>query len=617
LGGDLTTGADRNKLQIFGKTPDKNTLSRHDGVEEYPTITTLAESPLTANVLWVGTDDGNVQVSRDGGKTWKNVALRVPGVPKGTYVTRVVASKYGEGAAFLTFDGHRTDDYNVYLFQTSDYGETWKAIRNGIPDSAGTVHVVREHPRTANLLFAGTEFGLWVSWDHGANWTALKNNFPTVPVDDIEIQAQQNDLVLATHGRSIWIFDDMTPIEKFDASVANSDLTFFSPRTATLWDLRERRWSAGQKMFTGKNPPYGAILNYYLKAALPPEAPKTHADEKAKSEKATGEKTKEEKAKEEKTKAEEQKETTVVDEKAKGQEKKEAPAAAAAVAGKASSEEAASKEGKAKISVYDRDGKLVRELDGPGKAGVNRTNWDLRWNSPAVPTPEQLEAAAAGFDFGPRGPLVEPGEYTVKIKAGTQEKTQTVTVEDDPRLQISAADRAARSAAIQQLYAMAKTLDKDRKAIEGIKEGLKAAREQWKKDVDKPDAPKIPEEIKKAADELQKKVDGTAEKYAREREGLGNAGPPFEWKPEPLPQQVQSLLRDLDGFWAAPGGQQKDKLAELPPLVNDASAQVKKIVDEDLPALNKKMNDAGIPHIVPVPPPPRTGRGGDSDDDAS
>jgi photosystem II stability/assembly factor-like uncharacterized protein len=607
LGGDLTTGVDRNKLQIFGKTPDKNTLSRHDGVEEYPTITTLSESPLTPNVLWVGTDDGNVEVSRDGGKTWKNVASRAPGVPRGTYVTRVVASKYAEGAAFVTFDGHRTDDYNIYLFETSDYGETWKAIRNGIPDSAGTVHVVREHPGSANLLFAGTEFGLWVSWDHGANWTALKNNFPTVPVDDIEIQAQQNDLVLATHGRSIWIFDDMTPIEKFDASVANSDLTFFSPRPATLWDLRERRWSSGQKMFTGKNPPYGAILNYYLKAALPPEAPKTGQDEKAK----------EEKTKEEKNKAQEQKETTVVDEKAKTQERKEGSQAAAALPAKASNEDAANREGKAKISVYDKDGKLVRELDGPGKAGVNRTNWDLRWDSPAVPTPEQLEAAAAGFDFGPRGPLVEPGKYTIKIKAGSRDGTQEVVVEDDPRLEISPADRSARREAIEQLYAMAKTLDKDRKAIEGIKEGLKAAREQWKKDADKPEAPKIPEDIKKAAEELQKKVDAVAEKYMREREGLGNAGPAFEWKPAPLPQQVQGLLRDLDGFWAAPGGQQKDKLAELPPLANEASAQVKKIVEEDLPALNKKMNDAGIPHIVPAPPQARPGRALDSDDDES
>ena len=589
LGGDLTTGADRNKLQIFGKTPDKSTLSRHDGVEEYPTITTLSESPLTPNVLWVGTDDGNVQVTRDGGKTWKNVALRVPGVPKGTYVTRVVASKFAEGAAFVTFDGHRTDDYNVYLFQTSDYGETWKAIRNGIPDSAGTVHVVREHPRSANLLFAGTEFGLWVSWDHGANWTALKNNLPTVPVDDIEIQAQQNDLVLATHGRSIWIFDDMTPIEKFDAGVASSDLTFFTPRTATVWDLRDRRWSAGQKMFTGKNPPYGAILNYYLKEALPPEPPKTAKDDKDKG----PEKQKEADAS--KQKDQEKKETATADQKPK------APTPA-------------DKEGKTKISVYDKDGKLVRELDGPGKAGVNRTNWDLRWNSPAMPTPEQLEAAAAGFDFGPRGPLVEPGKYTIKIKAGSKEGTQEVVVEDDPRMQMSPADRAARSEAIQQLYAMAKTTDKDRKTIEGIKEGLKAAREQWKKDAEKPDAPKIPAEIQKAAEELQKNVDAVAEKYVREQQGLGNAGPPFEWKPEPLPQQVQSLLRELDSFWEAPGGQQKDKLAELTPLVNEASTKVKKIAEEDLPALNKKMNDAGIPHIVPVPPQ-RPGRGGAEEED--
>jgi hypothetical protein len=239
----------------------------------------------------------------------------------------------------------------------------------------------------------------------------------------------------------------------------------------------------------------------------------------------------------------------------------------------------------------------------------------LRWNSPAVPTPEQVEAAAAGFDFGPRGPLVERGEYTIKIKAGSKEATQKVVVEDDPRMQMSAAERAARGEAIEQLYALAKTADKDRKTIEGVKGGLKAARDQWKKDAGKPDMPKIPEEIQKAAEELQKKVDAVAEKYVREREGLGNAGPPFVWKPEPLPQQVQGLLRDLDGFWAAPGGQQKEKLAELPPLMSDASAQVKKIAEEDLPALNKKMNDAGIPHIVPVTPPPTGRRGGEEEDE--
>jgi hypothetical protein len=378
-------------------------------------------------------------------------------------------------------------------------------------------------------------------------------------VDDIEIQARDNDLVLATHGRSIWIFDDLTPIEKFDGGVANSDLTFFAPRPATEWSLRRRHWFTGQKTYEAKNPPYGVILNYYLKEAVPAEVPKTGKDDK---------------------------------------EKKETSAAETA-----STEAAAKKEGKAKISVFDKDNKLVREFDGPGAAGVNRTNWDLRWNPSAEPTPQQLEAMAAGFGFGPRGPLVEPGEYTIKIKAGSKEASHKVTVEADPRIQMSAADRAARREAIEKLYALAKTTTKDRKTIQGIQEVLKAARDQWKKDAGKPEAPKIPEDIQKAAEELQKKVDAVAEKYVREREGLGNAGPPLVWKPDPLPDQVQGLLNDLDGFAAAPGGQQQDRIAELTTLATDASAQVKKIAEEDLPALNKKMNDAGIPHIVPVPPP--------------
>jgi photosystem II stability/assembly factor-like uncharacterized protein len=564
LGGDLTTGVDRSKLPILGKVPDKNTLSRNDGVEEYPTITTISESPLTSHVLWVGTDDGNLQVTRDGGKTWKNVASKVPGVPKGTYVTRVVASKTGEGTAFATFDGHRSDDYAVYLFVTTDYGETWKSSCNGIPNSAGTVHVIREHPRNTNLLFAGTEFGLWVSWDRGGNWTALKNNFPTVPVDDIEIQARDNDLVLGTHGRSIWILDDMTPLEKMDASVANSSLTFFPPRTATTWFLRQRRWSAGQQMFTAKNPPYGALLSYYLKEAVPPETPKKNSEDR--------------------TDAAEQR------------PRREARA-----------EAAEKKEGKVKITVLDKDGKVVRELDGPGAAGVNRTNWDLRANPPAEPTPEQQEAIAAGFGFGPRGPLVEPGEYTIKIKTGDKEAAQKVTVEEDNRIAISASDRAARHEAIEKLYAMAKSTDKDRTTIEGIRTALTNAREQWRRDAGKPNAPKIPEDIVKAADELQKKADALAEKYVRPRPALGNAGPPLEWKPEPLPNQVQNLLNDLDGFAAAPGGQQQERLAELATLVSQASEEVKGVLETDLPALNKKMNDAGIQHIVPAPSRPRGG----------
>jgi photosystem II stability/assembly factor-like uncharacterized protein len=579
LGGDLTGGAERNKLPIFGKVPDKSTLSRNDGVQEFPTITALSESPLTPNVLWAGTDDGNLQVTRDGGKSWKNVASRVPAVPKGTYVSRVTASKYAEGTAFVSFDGHRGDDNNIYLFMTTDFGESWKPIRNGIPDSAGSVHVIREHPRTQSLLFAGTEFGLWVSWDRGANWIAFKNNFPTVPVDDIQIQAGENDLVLATHGRSIWVFDDLTPVEKFDSAVSGSDFTFFPPRSAVTFHLRQRRWSAGQKMFTAKNPPYGALLNYYLKKALPPEPPKDAAEKG----KASSEESKDKKDQPE------------------SKEKSTAPKA----------------EGKTKITILDKDGAVIRELDGPGAAGVNRVNWDLRWNSPAEPTPEQLEAAAAGFDFGPRGPLVEPGEYTVKIRAGSKEQSQKVVVEDDPRIVLSATDRAARHETISQLYAMTKSTDKLRRNLEGLQTNLKTTREQWKQEAGKPDATKIPEDVLKAAEDLQKKVDALAPKFFREREGLGNAGPPLEWKPDPLPLQVQELLRDLDGFAAVPGGQQRDRVAELTPLVADAVSQAQQVLDVDLAALNKKMNEAGIPHIVAIRPASQGHRGTEDTDGPS
>lgn len=566
LGGDLTTGVDRNKLPVFGKVPDKTTLSRHDGVQEFPTITTMSESPLTPNVLWVGTDDGNLQVTRDGGKNWKNVATRVPGLPKATYVSRVVASKYAEGTAYATFDGHRNEDYAVYIFVTSDYGETWKAIRGGIPETAGSVHVIREHPRNANLLFAGTEFGLWVSWDRGANWSALKSNFPTVPVDDIQIQARENDLVLGTHGRSIWVLDDLTPIEKMDSSVTNADLTFFAPRPATNWFLRQRRWSGGQKEFTAKNPAYGALLTYYLKEAVAPEPDKTSKEE---------------------------------DKDKPAQDKKKEQAGE-------------KKEGKVKISVFDKDNKLVHELDGPGAAGLNRTNWLLRYDPPSEPTEEQKEAIAAGYWDGPQGPRVDPGEYTVRIKAGTKEATQKVTVEEDPRIALSVADRATRQAALDELYAMSKTSSKDRKSIVGLQAALKAAIEQWKKDATNKDAVKIPEDVQKQAGELQKKVDELAKKYQREKQGLGNAGPPFEWKPAPLPDQVMGLMEDIDGFAAAPSLQQTEKIAELRPQVADGSAEVKKLMEQELPALNKKMNEAGVPHIVANPD--SGGKGGDDEE---
>lgn len=261
---DLTTRQDREKLPLMGVLPDKNTLSRHDGIEFYGDITSISESPLKQGLLYVGTDDGNLQVSQDGGKTWNNLISKVPGVPKYTYVSRVVASRFEEGTSYATFDGHRNDDFKPYVFITTDYGETWKNISSNLP-MGGTVNVIREHPRNPNLLFVGTERGAYFSIDRGLQWIRFKSNLPIVPVDDIAIQPRENDLIFGTHGRSIWILDDITPLEQLSQEVLASPGYLFDIRPAIIFNPYFHKGSLGHKVFLAPNPPFGTIINYYLK----------------------------------------------------------------------------------------------------------------------------------------------------------------------------------------------------------------------------------------------------------------------------------------------------------------------------------------------------------------
>jgi photosystem II stability/assembly factor-like uncharacterized protein len=263
---DLTAQLDRDKIPIMGVLPGPDMLSRHDGQNTYGQIITISESPVKEGTLYVGTDDGNVQVSRDGGKTFKNVIDRIGGVPKNTYVSRVVASRFAEGRAYVAFDGHRNNDFKPYVFATDDFGETWRSISKSIPPGI-TVHVVREHYRNQNLLFVGTEFGAFVSFDRGGHWLPIKNNLPRVPVDDIAIHPRDNDLILGTHGRSISIMDDITPLEQLTETVLGSDLTLFDMRSATAYRLYNHKGNTGHQFFVGANPEYGAFINYYLKTA--------------------------------------------------------------------------------------------------------------------------------------------------------------------------------------------------------------------------------------------------------------------------------------------------------------------------------------------------------------
>ena len=264
---DLTTGVDRNTLAIMGVMPKDQQIARGYGVASYPCIIRIAESPSDPNVLWAGTDDGHLQVTRDGGKTWKNVADRVRGVPKGTHVSGIEPSRTGAGAAYVVYDAHRANDFGAYIFATTDYGETWRSVSGDLPHNNGSVRVVREDPRNPNLLFAGTEFGAYASFDRGEHWTLLRSNLPTVRIDDIQIHPRDHDLILGTHGRALWVLDDITPLEQL-AEARKSELMLFDIRPVISW----RRFGPtnaqqGTKLFAAPNPPEGALITYFLKSA--------------------------------------------------------------------------------------------------------------------------------------------------------------------------------------------------------------------------------------------------------------------------------------------------------------------------------------------------------------
>jgi photosystem II stability/assembly factor-like uncharacterized protein len=269
---DLTNNIGRNDKAIMGVAGTAPMASKHDGVASYSNIVTISESPVSPGVVWVGTNDGNVQVSSDGGVTFTNVIGAIKGVPGETHVSRVEASHFDAATVYVTFDGHRTDDHRPYVFKSADFGKSWSSISSNLPE--GNVNVIREDPRNRNLLYLGTEYAFYVSLNGGKEWKRFMNGLPTVRIDDILVHPRDNDLIVGTHGRSIWIIDDITPLQQLGDDVIDSDVHLFAPRSATRWveDTMLARGLDGAKHFRGVNPPSGTAVSYYLKSAVPPAA---------------------------------------------------------------------------------------------------------------------------------------------------------------------------------------------------------------------------------------------------------------------------------------------------------------------------------------------------------
>ncbi len=260
---DLTRQIDRDTLALMGVRGSEAMLSKNDGTSSFGEITTIAESALDPNILWVGMDDGNVQVSQDRGASWTEVSRNAP-VPPGTYVSRVAASVTARGTAYVTFDAHRDGDFAPYVFRTTDFGATWTPLMDDLPTGAGAVNVILEHPVNPNLLFLGSEHALFASTDAGVHWAKFEANLPTTLYDDLIVHPQRNDLIVATHGRSLWILDDLTPLVEWPQAVGAA-AHLFTVRPATIFQYWKDTSYRGQAAYAGENPPFGAILTYYLK----------------------------------------------------------------------------------------------------------------------------------------------------------------------------------------------------------------------------------------------------------------------------------------------------------------------------------------------------------------
>ena len=348
------------------------------GTEYYDTIFALAESPLKKGLLWVGTDDGLIQLTQDEGKTWSNVTPK--DMPEWSRVSQVEASTYDPGTAYIAVDRHQFDDLRPYIYKTSDYGKTWTKLTAGLPDTA-FVRVVREDPKKRGLLYAGTETGVYVSFNDGAHWRPLQLNLPTTPVHDLVIK--DNDLVVATHGRAFWILDDLSPLRQYSEDIAQKDVFLYAPGTAYRIQAGAGSDRHPSKR-TGQNPPVGAVIYYFLKTA-----PKADTETRIEILDASGK-----------------------------------------VIRKYSSAESDTLE-----EPPDPDDKKPEKQIKPD-AGLNRFVWDLRYDEAHhVPGYYLWE-----YGGGARGPVAVPGRYQVRLTVGSQTQTAAFDLKLDPRVQVSQAD---------------------------------------------------------------------------------------------------------------------------------------------------------------------------------
>jgi photosystem II stability/assembly factor-like uncharacterized protein len=555
ISGDLTRQIDRNKLPVMGKVWGPDAVAKNSSTSFYGNIVALSESPKKEGLIYVGTDDGLIQVTNDGGASWAKYGA-FTGVPEMTYVSRLAASSHDENMVYAAFDNHKNEDFKPYLLKSTDAGKTWTSIAGDLPGD-GTVLAFAEDPVNANLLFAGTEFGAFFTADNGAHWIKLKGGLPTIAVRDIVIQARESDLVIATFGRGFYVLDNIAPLRQMKEEALEQASMLLPVKDSLLYIERHplgipKKGFQGDAFYTAENPPYGAVFTAYLKDKI-----KTKKEKRQEAEK----------------------------EAAKKNQMLPYP----------SNEEfrAEAEEGKPELYfvIYDENGAPIRRVDGNVDSGFQRVAWDLRY---AAPTLREGHGDDEEEDFPPAaamGQLVMPGNYSVRMfRKGDGAVTelaaaQSFKVEAEGASAMSAADRAAQQEFQRKVARLYRAVWGAEHSADEVESRLKSIREALR------EVPAVEKDLGAVADSLQQR-DREIQRALTGDRVLARRN---ENVPASIDDRVSAVMEGERFSLNKPTQTHIDDYNIAAAEFADQLAKLHALVESDLNKLEKDMEPAGAP----------------------
>ncbi len=546
---DLTAQIDRNTWPVMGKYWSYDAVVKDISTSLYGTIVSMDESPVKADLLYIGTDDGIIQVTEDAGKTW-NKTEKFPGVPENTYVSDLMASRFDENVVFASFDNILRDDFKPYIFKSTDKGRTWISIAGNLPKNE-TVHSIQQDFINPDLLFVGTEFSFYFSNDGGKIWVQLKNGMPSIPVRDIAVQKRESDLALATFGRGFYIMDDYSPLRTVNKDLLEKDAHIFPIKDALMYIQSDTKYGQGSTYFVAKNPDFGAVFTYYLK-----ESPKTYKDMRKDREAKLfekGEKIPQPTDKELRT------------------EREEVPAYLT-------------------FTITDETGNEICRINKAPSTGINRINWDLRYQdlSP-VDGKEKYDPFAAARSGIP----VMPGKYKVSLSMTVRDTVKQLAgpVEFNAVALNNATLPATDKAALADFQKKVAELTRVMRGTDQYAEDL--LKRSYALQIALNPVPGNNAELRSRISKVSKQLEDIMLKFNN------NSNRPSDEENPPAPVTLYNRLWKMAwSHWGSTGAPTQTQLdaynilmAEFPPVYD----QIKRIGETDLVELEKEVEKLGAP----------------------